>query len=65
MTILGAAMLIFGEAVEKMGNLSWEQIGRGLTTIAGSLAAVTIAMNLLPKGMVAKLRVWWKSALLC
>lgn len=54
MTILGAAMLIFGEAVEKMGNLSWEQIGRGLTTIAGSLAAVTIAMNLLPKGMVAK-----------
>lgn len=54
MTILGAAMLIFGEAVEKMGTLSWSEIGRGLTTMAGSLAAVTIAMNLLPKGMISK-----------
>lgn len=54
MTILGAAILVFGEAVEKMGNLSWGEIGRGLTTMAGSLAAVTVAMNLLPKGMMSK-----------
>ncbi len=54
MTIVGAAMLIFAEAVERMGTLSWEQIGKGLTTMAGSLTAVTVAMNLLPKGMVAK-----------
>ena len=54
MTILGAAMLVFGEAVEKMGNLTWGEIGRGLTTMAGSMAAVTVAMNLLPKGMVSK-----------
>ena len=54
MTILGAAMLVFGEAVEKMGNLSWGEIGRGLTTMAGSLSAVTVAMNLLPKGMMSK-----------
>ena len=54
MTILGAAMLVFGEAVEKMGNLSLGEIGRGLTTMAGSLAAVTVAMNLLPKGMMSK-----------
>lgn len=54
MTILGAAMLIFGEAVEKMGNLTWGEIGRGLTTMAGSLAAVTVAMNLLPNGMISK-----------
>lgn len=54
MTILGAAMLVFGEAVEKMGNLSWGEIGRGLTTMSGSLAAVTVAMNLLPKGMMSK-----------
>ena len=53
MTILGAAMLVFGEAVEKMGNLSWGEIGRGLTTMAGSLAAVTVAMNLLPNGMIS------------
>lgn len=54
MTILGAAMLIFGEAVEKMGNLTWGEIGRGLTTMAGSLAAVAVAMNLLPNGMISK-----------
>lgn len=54
MTILGAAILVFGEAVEKMGNLSWGEIGRGLTTMAGSLATVTVAMNLLPKGMMSK-----------
>lgn len=54
MTILGAAMLVFGEAVEKMGDLSWGEIGRGLTTMAGSLAAVTVAMNLLPNGMISK-----------
>ena len=47
-------MLVFGEAVKKMGNLTWGEIGRGLTTMAGSLAAVTVAMNLLPKGMVSK-----------
>lgn len=54
MTILGAAMLVFAEAVEKMGDLSWGEIGRGLTTMAGSLAAVTVAMNLLPNGMISK-----------
>lgn len=54
MTILGAAMLVFGEAVEKMGNLSWGEIGRGLITMAGSLATVTVAMNLLPTGMMSK-----------
>ena len=54
MTILGAAMLVFGEAVEKMGNLTWGEIGRGLTTMAGALTAVTVAMNLLPNGMISK-----------
>ena len=51
LTILAAAMLIFAKA---MGNFSWEQIGKGLVTMAGALTAVTLAMNLMPKGMVAK-----------
>lgn len=38
MTILGAAMLVFGEAVEKMGNLSWGEIGRGLTNLSVSVS---------------------------
>lgn len=54
MIAMGAAMLIFAEAVERMGQLSWEEIGKGLATMAGALTAITIAMNLLPKGMVNK-----------
>ena len=54
MIALGAAMLMFAEAVERMGQLSWEEIGKGLVTMAGALTAVTIAMNLLPKGMINK-----------
>ena len=54
MIALGAAMLIFAEAVERMGQLSWEEIGKGLVTMAGALTAITIAMNLLPKGMINK-----------
>ncbi len=52
MTVLGAAMLIFSNVVEKMGGLSWEEIGRGLTAMAGALAEVTIAMNLMPSNMI-------------
>ena len=54
MIALGAAMLIFAEAVEKMGQLSWSEIGKGLTTMAGALTAITIAMKFLPKGMINK-----------
>ena len=49
MVILGAAMLIFSKAVENMGNMSWEQIGKGLATMAGSLVLVVAAIKLLPK----------------
>lgn len=45
MTILGAAMLVFGEAVEKMGNLSWDEIVRGLVTLAGSMTILVVALN--------------------
>jgi len=54
MIALGAAMLIFAEAVEKMGQLSWDEIARGLVAMAGALTAITVAMNLMPKGMINK-----------
>jgi tape measure domain-containing protein len=50
--ILGQAMLIFANAIGIMGNLSWEQIQKGLLTMAGALTAVTIAVRLMPKGMI-------------
>ena len=54
MIALGAAMLIFASAVEKMGQLSWGEITRGLITMAGALTTITVAMNLMPKGMINK-----------
>ena len=54
MTILGTAILIFGEAIEKIGSLSLSQIAKGLLTMAGSLAAITVALNFMPKGMLSK-----------
>ncbi|HQE49480.1 MAG TPA: hypothetical protein PKV93_09050 [Fervidobacterium sp.] len=54
MIALGAAMLIFAKAVGKMGLLSWDEIARGITTLAGALAAITLALNFMPKNMIAK-----------
>jgi hypothetical protein len=54
MVVMGAALLIIGEAVGKMGSLSWDEIARGLTTLAGALAAITLALNFMPKGMITK-----------
>ena len=52
LVILGAAMLIFASAIEKMGNLSLKQIGKGLLTMAGALTIITVALNLLPKNIL-------------
>lgn len=52
LTILAAAMLIFAEALARMGSMSLEQIGKGLLTMAASLAAITVAINFMPKNMV-------------
>lgn len=54
LTILGAAMLIFASAVNKMGGMSWDTIGRGLVTMAGALAIVAGAMSIMPKGLIFK-----------
>ena len=37
-----------------MGSLSWGEIAKGLATLAGSLAAITLALNFMPKGMITK-----------
>ncbi|MCF8018196.1 MAG: tape measure protein [Vallitaleaceae bacterium] len=53
LTILGGAMLIFSKAVGDMGAMKWDVIGRGLATMAGVLGLVTLALNFMPKNMVA------------
>lgn len=52
MVLLGASMKILASALKDFGSMNWEEIGRGLTVMAGALAEVTITMNLLPKNMV-------------
>lgn len=52
LTILGAALLIISNAVSNMGDMSWEQIAKGLLTMAGALTLITVAMNFMPKDMI-------------
>ena len=53
MVLLGASMKIFASALSDFGAMSWSEIGKGLTAMAGALAAITIAMNLMPKNMIS------------
>lgn len=49
--VLGAAMFIFASAIEKMGNLSIEQIAKGLITMGIALGVITLAFRMLPKNI--------------
>lgn len=51
LTIIGGALLVLSNAVGAMSTLSWEQIGRGLAVLAGSLTAITLAFKFLPKSI--------------
>ena len=52
MTILGGAMLIFAEAITRIGNLSWEQIAKGMAGMAGALLLIVAAVRLMPMSMI-------------
>lgn len=49
---ISAAMKIFASAMSDFGNMSGEQIAKGLAAMGGALAEVAIAVNLMPKNMV-------------
>ncbi len=51
LTILGVAMNLFAAAIIKMGNMSWEEMSRGLISLASALAIVTLAFIALPKNI--------------
>lgn len=42
---LATAIIILAGALRIMGSMSWEEMGRGLATLAGSLAILAIALN--------------------
>lgn len=53
MTILASSMLIMSKAIASIGSLSIEEIGKGLLGLSGSLAAVVLAMKLMPSNAIA------------
>ena len=52
MIAIAAAMKIFASAIEDFAYMSWEELARGLLGMAGALAAVVIALHLMPKNVI-------------
>lgn len=50
--ILAGAMLIFAEALTRIGDLSIDELQRGLLGMAGALLAIVLAVNLMPKNIL-------------
>lgn len=46
--MVAGAMLVIADAVEQMSQMSWEEIGKGMTVLAGALAAIGLALTLIP-----------------
>ena len=44
---MGAAVLVLAQAVKSMGSISWEEIGRGLVSLAGALTILGVASRLI------------------
>ena len=47
LTAMGAAILVLAQAMKQMGSISWEEIGRGLTSLAGALTVLGLASTLI------------------
>jgi hypothetical protein len=43
--VVAVALGMIGQAISDMGNMSWEQIIKGLVTLGGALAIIVLAMN--------------------
>ena len=47
LVLVASSLLILGKALSNMGGLSWEEVGRALVTLSGSLAIIATAMHLM------------------
>lgn len=45
LVIVGAALEIIANCMNKFGGMQWEEIGRGLTVMGGALAELAISLN--------------------
>ena len=48
---IAAAMKILASSVKDFSTMQWDEIARGLTTMAGALTAITIAVKFMPNNM--------------
>ena len=51
--MLATSMNILAVALGEFAKFKWEEIGKGLLAMAGALAAITLAVNLMPKNMMS------------
>ena len=49
---IAAAMKILASAMQDFGSMSWEEIAKGLIAMGVALAAITLAVNFMPKNMI-------------
>lgn len=49
--ILASAMLILSNALIKMGGMSWGEVARGLTTLAGAMTVFTVSLKFMEKAI--------------
>ena len=47
LVIVAAALVVLSTALEKMGNLSWEQVAKGLITLGGAMTILAIGLNVM------------------
>ena len=51
-TAIAIALNILALAVKQFGGMSWEQLGKGMASVAVALGGIGLAANLFPSGMV-------------
>jgi tape measure domain-containing protein len=49
---IGAAIKILASAIQDFAGMTWEELARGLTGMAGALVAVVAALNFMPKNTI-------------
>lgn len=47
LVVVAAALEVMTDVMSKLGNFSWEQIGKGLTVMGGALAELAIGLNVM------------------
>lgn len=50
--IVAGALLLIGKAIEQMSGLSWMEIARGMTAMAGALTLISAALILIPPSSI-------------